>query len=91
MKFHILPQLAAALMAIDAGAGFLLAPVFSSGMVLQQRKPIAFFGTADPGEKIRVTFGALTREAVPDREVPRAADRPLRPAMPAMQCPLRQH
>lgn len=66
MKFHILPQLAAALMAIDAGAGFLLDPVFSSGMVLQQRKPIAFFGTADPGEKIRVTFGALTREAVPD-------------------------
>ena len=42
MKFHILPQLAAALMAIDAGAGFLLDPVFSSGMVLQQRKPIAF-------------------------------------------------
>lgn len=66
MKFHILPQLAAALMAIDAGAEFLLDPVFSSGMVLQQRKPIAFFGTADPGEKIRVTFGALTREAVPD-------------------------
>ena len=66
MKFHILPQLAAALMAFDAGAGFLLDPVFSSGMVLQQQKPIAFFGTADPGEKIRVTFGPLTREAVPD-------------------------
>lgn len=66
MKFHILPLFAAVLTAFDAGAGFLLDPVFSSGMVLQQRKPIAFFGTADPGEKIRVTFGTLTQEAVPD-------------------------
>ncbi len=66
MKFHILPLFAAVVTAFDTGAGFLLDPVFSSGMVLQQRKPIAFFGTADPGEKIRVTFGSLTREAVPD-------------------------
>ncbi len=31
-------------------------PVFSSDMILQQEKPIPFFGSADPGEKVTVDF-----------------------------------
>jgi len=30
--------------------------VFSSCMVLQQQKPVAFFGTASPGETVTVEF-----------------------------------
>ncbi|MBQ9774959.1 MAG: hypothetical protein IJW17_02850 [Lentisphaeria bacterium] len=38
------------------GAALELAPVFSSGMVLQQEMPVSFWGTARPGEKIEADF-----------------------------------
>ena len=40
--------------------------VFSSNMVLQQGKPIAFFGTADPGLNILVSFNGRTVKSKAD-------------------------
>lgn len=37
-----------------------LDPVFTSNMVLQQEKPITFFGTADPDSEIKVGFNGKT-------------------------------
>ncbi|NLZ62001.1 MAG: sialate O-acetylesterase, partial [Acholeplasmataceae bacterium] len=41
-------------------ADFQLNPAFSSNMVLQQEKPITFFGTADKGTKVNVDFNGNT-------------------------------
>ena len=35
-------------------------PVFGSHMVLQQEKPISFFGTAAPNSKVTVEFNSKT-------------------------------
>ena len=40
--------------------------VFSSNMVLQQGKPISFFGTADPNSEIKVGFNGKTVSAKTD-------------------------
>ena len=43
-----------------------LDPVFSSNMVLQQEKPIAFFGTAGPGAEIQVGFNGKNVRSTAD-------------------------
>lgn len=45
-----------------------LDPVFSSNMVLQQDKPITFFGTADKGTNISVAFNGNTILASADED-----------------------
>ena len=45
-----------------------LDPVFSSHMVLQQGKPVAFWGKADPGAKIQVVFAGKTVHATADAQ-----------------------
>ena len=47
---------ALAFLAADAVADLKVDPVFSSNMVLQQEKPIAFFGSADPESTVTVEF-----------------------------------
>ena len=42
--------------AAAAWAELRIDPVFTSNMVLQQERPIAFFGTADPGAEVKVGF-----------------------------------
>ena len=49
-------SLAAVLIASGAYAALKIDPVFSSNMVLQQQRPIAFFGTADKGASVEVEF-----------------------------------
>ncbi len=55
-----------ALLAAGAFGAVKLDSVFSSNMVLQQEKPIAFFGTADPGSEIQVGFNGKTVSAKAD-------------------------
>jgi sialate O-acetylesterase len=55
-----------ALLAAGAFGAVKLDSVFSSNMVLQQEKPIAFFGTADPGSEIQVGFNGKTVKAKAD-------------------------
>ena len=47
---------AAVLFAAGAVADLKMDPVFSSNMVLQQERPITFFGTADKGATVKVEF-----------------------------------
>lgn len=42
--------------------GLQLAPVFTDNMVIQQLKPIRFFGTANANTEIKITFNGLTRK-----------------------------
>lgn len=52
----------AALMLPSAPAAALgLPPVLSDGVVFQQGRPIRFWGTAKPGEKVTVEWGKLTQ------------------------------
>lgn len=44
--------------------GFTLAPVFGEHMVLQQKLPIAFFGTANAGDKIEIRFSGISQECI---------------------------
>jgi len=55
-----------ALLAAGAFGAVKLDPVFTSNMVLQQEKPITFFGTADPGSEIQVGFNGKTAKAKAD-------------------------
>lgn len=48
--------------------GFRLASVFGEHMVLQQKKPVAFFGTANAGEKIKVVFSGMLKECLTTAE-----------------------
>ena len=54
---------ALALLAACAFAAVKLDTVFSSNMVLQQERPITFFGTADPGAEVKVEFDGKTVSA----------------------------
>jgi len=47
-------------------AGLTLDPVFSSHMVLQQQRPIRFFGTADPGKEVKLEFAGKQVSAKAD-------------------------
>ena len=51
---------AAVLIASGAYAALEIDPVFSSNMVLQQQRPITFFGTADKGASVKVEFDGKT-------------------------------
>ena len=42
------------------GTGLCVHNLFQSGMVLQREKPIRFWGWAEPGEQVTVTFGEQT-------------------------------
>ena len=52
----IMTVLSAALIAAVSWADVKIDPVFSSNMVLQQQRPITFFGTADKGTAVTVEF-----------------------------------
>ena len=63
----ILTAFAAALLfAAGASADLKVDPVFSSNMVLQQQKPITFFGSADKGTSVTVEFNGKTITAKAD-------------------------
>ncbi|MBO4631799.1 MAG: beta galactosidase jelly roll domain-containing protein [Lentisphaeria bacterium] len=51
---------AAVLIASGAYAALEIDPVFSSDMVLQQQRPITFFGTADQGASVKIEFDGKT-------------------------------
>lgn len=57
---------AAVLLAVGASADLKVDPVFSSNMVLQQQKPITFFGSADPGASVKVEFNGKSVTAKAD-------------------------
>ena len=44
-------------------SGCRMNPVFSEGVVLQRDRPVRIWGTARPGENVRVSFGGQTRIA----------------------------
>ena len=48
---------------LPSGAAVRLGMPFSDHMVLQREKPVAVWGTADPGEKVVVSFADKTAEA----------------------------
>ncbi len=56
----LLNAVAVLLLAFAAQAEVKLDPVFTSNMVLQQQRPIRFFGTADPGSEVKVEFNGKT-------------------------------
>lgn len=47
--------------------GLQLSLVFASGMVMQRYQPVTFYGSADAGEKISVTFNGITKKDVADK------------------------
>jgi sialate O-acetylesterase len=51
------------LAAAPAAAAPVLNPIFSDHAVLQRGKPIAIWGTADPGERVTVTLGSARASA----------------------------
>jgi sialate O-acetylesterase len=48
--------------------GLQVPAVYSSHMVLQREKPIPFYGMANWGEKVHVSFNGITRTAVADAD-----------------------
>ena len=56
----------AVLAAIAADAKVKFAAPFADGMVLQREMPVRVWGTADAGEKVRISFGEASAEAVAD-------------------------
>jgi sialate O-acetylesterase len=46
--------------------GLKLPAVFASRMVIQRDQPVLFYGSADAGEKIRISFNGLTRDGTAD-------------------------
>ena len=63
---RFLTLLAFMLIASGGFAALKVDPVFSSNMVLQQQKPIKFFGTADQGTSVQVEFNGKTVTAKAD-------------------------
>ncbi len=49
-----------------AQANVVLAPIFQDGVVLQRGKPVPVWGTAAPGEAVRVRFGERTAATTAD-------------------------
>lgn len=54
---------AAAAALAPPAAALALPPVLSDGVVFQRGKPIRIWGTANPGERVTVAWGTLTRSA----------------------------
>ena len=52
--------------AVFSWADVKIDPVFSSNMVLQQQKPITFFGSADQGDRVEVEFNGKKRSVKAD-------------------------
>jgi len=48
--------------------GFKLASVFGEHMVLQQKMPVVFFGTANAWDKIQIKFSGISKECVTARD-----------------------
>ena len=67
-RFVLLSTLAAAigLALLDAHAKPVPSPLFGDHAVLQQQKPIPVWGRAEPGEKVTVAFGGVTRTGAAD-------------------------
>lgn len=64
----LLTAVASVLIASGAFAALKVDPVFSSNMVLQQQKPITFFGTADKGTSVKVEFNGKKVTAQADEK-----------------------
>jgi sialate O-acetylesterase len=58
--------LGTALLPSGAEAAPALHPMFADHAVLQRDRPIAVWGSADPGERVTVTLGAATRSVTAD-------------------------
>lgn len=63
----VFPALSTAL-ALPSMAAVQLPALFSDHMVLQAGKPVAVWGTATPGEKVTVDFGAQEKSATAGRD-----------------------
>ena len=59
--------LAAGLLASAAAADVRLPHVIASNMVLQRNMPVPIWGSAEPGEKVTVTFAGQTKTATADK------------------------
>src|SRR5215218_7127321 len=68
MRVRIGLVLAAALTGTAAQAAPTLHPLFSDHAVLQRGRPIAIWGTADPGERVAVSLGGASRTTAADRD-----------------------
>ena len=76
-------HLISAALALTAGAAFArveLATPFSDYMVLQRDRAVPVWGTADPGERVRVTFAGTSEEATADAKGAWRVDLPAMPA-----------
>jgi sialate O-acetylesterase len=62
------PILLALLLASAARADVTLPAIFSEGMVLQQQQLVPVWGTAEPGEKIEVSFGEQKHETMAGKD-----------------------
>jgi len=60
------------------GVGLCVHNLFQSNMVIQRDKPVRVWGWAEPGEKVRVTFGGQSQSSTA------AADRSWKVELPAM-------
>jgi len=67
-RLMVLSGLFVALCAGLASAEVKLPAIIGSNMVLQANKPVPIWGWADVGEKVTVTFGGQTQDAVTDAD-----------------------
>ena len=56
------------LASLESYAKPVASPLFGDHAVLQQQKPIPVWGRAEPGEKVMVGFGGVTRTATTDAQ-----------------------
>ena len=64
-RFHLLLAVAGAAF-LQSGAAVRLGMPFADHMVLQRERPVAVWGTADPGETVKVSFAGRTAETRAD-------------------------
>ena len=64
-RFHLLLAVAGAAV-LQSGAAVRLGMPFADHMVLQRERPVAVWGTADPGETVKVSFAGRTAETRAD-------------------------
>jgi sialate O-acetylesterase len=80
MRLRLALALGAALLGTAAQAAPAFHPLFSDHAVLQRSRPIAVWGTAEPGERLTLTLGGASRAVVAGRD---GRWRAQLPAMPA--------
>ena len=66
LNARLMMTLAVTVAACAATAAVKLGMPFADHMVLQREKPVAVWGTAEPGEKVTVTFAGQSAEVVAD-------------------------